>query len=201
MTTTPLPPGHTRRRPAPPVDLADDAREEAVARAMKMWDGTTSSDSSEEWFRGLAAAAIAADDAWRAGQDDPCDRERQRLAAALIEIRDWDSAAAARHGHIGVRDYAGQVLAALAPADHEPAAAIQSLPDRLRELAATYEGTVLTGANAFRWAADLVDAAVSGVQPAAPAGDRGYLYDDTCPRCRSGEHVAAPTPDTTSRPR
>lgn len=41
------------------ADSAPESLRERVAEAMKMWDGTTSSDSAQEWFLGLADAAIA----------------------------------------------------------------------------------------------------------------------------------------------
>lgn len=43
-------------------------------------------------------------------QDDGADPWR-----ALAEVRDWDAHAAARHGNIGVREYAAQVLTSRRP--------------------------------------------------------------------------------------
>jgi hypothetical protein len=126
--TAPVPPGRVHAPPltaaeaaivarfdaAPDLDLAAEARQETVARAI--WDADwCADDSSVTWetdiesnrrdYRVLAAAAIAADDAWRAeqagGGDDcptPCD-----------DCPGWRP---------------GCHAAALAPADHEPAAAI-----------------------------------------------------------------------------
>ncbi len=59
----------------PTLNIAADATEEAVVEAMKLWDGTTSSESADDWFRGLARAALAAmqpaDETLRAAEP-PC---------------------------------------------------------------------------------------------------------------------------------
>jgi hypothetical protein len=158
--TAPVPPGRVQAPPltaaeaavvarfdaASDLDLAAEARQEAVAWAMKMWDGTTSSDSAEEWFRGLAATAIAADDAWRAGhaaaqvpavalwkEDDPDPTPHgsnnfahgvcgERSNDKWVWVCTWDRS---NHPAWHVAGDGDEVCAVWPVADHEPAAAIQ----------------------------------------------------------------------------
>jgi hypothetical protein len=273
--TAPVPPGRVQAPPltaaeaervarfdaAPDLDLAAEARQERVARAMKMWDGTTSSDSAEEWFRGLAAAAIAADDAWRAQQaggdaearvhELKCvppyfdavldgtktyelrlDDGRGFQVGDVLHLREYVMA----EGYTGretrrrvthvLRDAedfglapgcAVLSLAALAPADHEPAAAIgrvEALAEWCEQQAASrehfakvdpsYRNTVLP----YEAVAERIRAAIAAMEPAAmePATTAEEV------RCCDGEFCgawdscrearnAAPSSGTTSRQR
>jgi hypothetical protein len=105
--TAPVPPGRVQ---APPL-TATETRQEAVARAirrswLRLFDMQDDWDQAEDYvrdrYREMAAAAITADDAWRAGQ------------------------AGCGHPNHGSPDHdCTPFLAALAPADHEPADGIQ----------------------------------------------------------------------------
>jgi hypothetical protein len=101
--TAPVPPGRVQAPPltaaeaeivarfdaAPDLDLAAETRQETVARAM--WDAdpdmgldlTESISNVADVYRRLAAAAIAADDAWRAEQEGEL---RERVEAAVAEL-------------------------------------------------------------------------------------------------------------------
>jgi hypothetical protein len=238
MTARPLPPGYTRRRPAPPLsdaeravverfdaapdlDLDHEARVETVARAMfdhanpfDYWDSVA--EYVREHYRNMAAAALAADDAHRAAQAGD--------VASNVMYGDVDYGACMNPAD--ARALWERIRAALAPAGHEPAAAIGRLPvhqsrcpelyavtpgrddctcprprpdeaalaDQLRRAVArleerrdrpgigSFEKQRLEGKiEGVKLAASYLEngerifptAAVSGVQPAAPAEDEG----------------------------
>ncbi|TKJ25243.1 hypothetical protein [Blastococcus sp. CCUG 61487] len=77
---------------------------------------------ADDWARRVVASIPRPTPA----EEDAATRDYAETAlaeawAALAEVRDWDSAVAARHGHIGVREFAAQFLEAHGHAPH-PAA-------------------------------------------------------------------------------
>jgi hypothetical protein len=146
--TAPVPPGRVQ---APPLTAAE-ARQETVARAIAE-SCVKHGRCSWEY---LAAAAIAADDAWRAGQEGGL---RERVEAAVDALdRSFPEDVYATHRFVR------SIRAALSPADHEPAAAIQ-------RVLISVEAAELSIAHGLPvdWSEFLaaIRAAVSGVQPAA----------------------------------
>jgi hypothetical protein len=184
--TAPVPPGRVQAPPltaaeaervarfdaAPDLDLTAEARVERVARAIAdSLDGGPFSDREwqqafdegvREMYREAAAAAIAADDAWRAEQAGGL---RERIAEWLFDTFFADADELPEGWLESKADalLAGP-LAALAPADHEPAAAIQ-------RVLISVEAAELSIAHGLPvdWSEFLaaIRAAVSGVQPAA----------------------------------
>lgn len=112
----------TAPAPAPGARPDDGGRQEAVARAICLASSPGAegccADCTEP--RRLAAAAVAADDAWRAQQAGGA---REAVAQILLTFAKDVANGPAR----SIYDVADDVLAAaLTPADHEPAAACRS---------------------------------------------------------------------------
>jgi hypothetical protein len=182
--TAPVPPGHVQAPPltaaeaervarfdaAPDLGLATEVRQETVARAIfaAKIDGEVTAmdwragldDEDRAGFRRLAAAAVAADDAWRA--------EHAGEVRGCSCPMSLDTGARGLDYKCPIHGYkpAPEPAAALAPADHEPADAIQrvlALADRLDE---DWEA-VMVGHDHDECLGDIIRAAVSAVQPAA----------------------------------
>jgi hypothetical protein len=213
--TAPVPPGRVQAPPltaaeaeivarfdaAPDLDLAAEARQEAVARALHgadtgthggiAWDDPDFTEWERDVYRRLAAAAIAADDARRAGQAGGA---REALLSWLLTFtgRDHEPSEADRTWLANeVEDLLRGPLAALAPADHEPAAAIQRVLD-LADRSDSGEWTCARGfAESEHWQDGRYSCPASRIQRESV---EDALENDRCGICGSVEHFREDCP-------